>query len=225
MLKISKYVREFHRVFGIAERMTPGMPDDAALRYHLKLIVEETIEIVRAALDASAGAHSILATYADKIVNLIERSPMKVDLPEIADGTIDLDWVSESLRRACGIDGEPLLEEVRRANMAKSRPCPDCDERTVTMRFTGPDATCAQCRGLGRVIVKREDGKVLKPEGWQPPDIHGALVAQGWGEEHLSPVERELAELKRAVRKLFANNGAEMTGSADVFEELKRRSL
>lgn len=24
-------------------------------------------------------------------------------------------------------------------------------------------------------IVRREDGKILKPEGWQPPDIAGAL--------------------------------------------------
>ena len=26
----------------------------------------------------------------------------------------------------------------------------------------------------------REDGKRLKPEGWQPPDISGELIKQGW---------------------------------------------
>lgn len=26
----------------------------------------------------------------------------------------------------------------------------------------------------------REDGKQLKPEGWQPPDIRGELRRQGW---------------------------------------------
>jgi hypothetical protein len=29
-------------------------------------------------------------------------------------------------------------------------------------------------------IVKRADGKILKPEGWKPPDIEGELRAQGW---------------------------------------------
>tara|TARA_R110002111_G_scaffold51121_4_gene89653 strand:+ start:694 stop:1227 length:534 start_codon:yes stop_codon:yes gene_type:complete len=28
----------------------------------------------------------------------------------------------------------------------------------------------------------REDGKRLKPEGWEPPNIKGELIAQGWEE-------------------------------------------
>ena len=30
-------------------------------------------------------------------------------------------------------------------------------------------------RGLTGKVIKREDGKVLKPEGWTPPDIKSIL--------------------------------------------------
>lgn len=52
--------------------------------------------------------------------------------------------------RFSGIDLRPVWSEVHAANMRKT---------------TGP---------------VREDGKRLKPEGWQPPDIAGVLRAQGW---------------------------------------------
>lgn len=72
------------------------------------------------------------------------------DLPGLADACADLDYVVEGTRLAFGIDGEPIAAEVHRANMAK---------------LGGP---------------RREDGKVLKPEGWTPPDIDGELRKQGW---------------------------------------------
>jgi predicted HAD superfamily Cof-like phosphohydrolase len=34
-----------------------------------------------------------------------------------------------------------------------------------------------------RKVVRREDGKILKPEGWTPPDIEGVLRQHGWTEE------------------------------------------
>ena len=74
------------------------------------------------------------------------------DIVEIADGLADLVVVVYGTALEYGIDLDAVLEEVHRSNMAK----------------LGPD---------GRPIL-RADGKVLKPEDWQPPDIGGVLGIQ-----------------------------------------------
>lgn len=71
-----------------------------------------------------------------------------VDLESVADGLCDLDYVIEGTRLELGIDGGPVLDEVHAANMRK---------------VGGP---------------VRDDGKRLKPEGWQPPDIARVLREQ-----------------------------------------------
>ena len=73
-------------------------------------------------------------------------------LAEIADGVADLIYVAVGTTLALGIDLDEVWEEVQRTNMAKT---------------TGP---------------VREDGKRLKPEGWQPPQIERIIreqVAEG----------------------------------------------
>lgn len=66
--------------------------------------------------------------------------------PDIADGAADLIWVICGLMGRYGINLDLMWEEIRRANWAK----------------------------LGGPV--REDGKLLKPEGWQPPDTYNACV-------------------------------------------------
>lgn len=72
------------------------------------------------------------------------------DLPGIADAIADLLYVTFGTAVACGIDIGPIWREVHKTNMAK---------------VGGPT---------------RGDGKVLKPEGWEPPDVRGELERQGW---------------------------------------------
>lgn len=64
---------------------------------------------------------------------------------EIADGCIDLIKVTCGLLEALGLKGEELWKEVHRSNMSKVQ----------------PDGT----------VLRREDGKILKPEGYSPPDL------------------------------------------------------
>lgn len=71
------------------------------------------------------------------------------DLEGIADGIADSIVVLIGTAVAYGIDIRPIWDEVHRTNMTKVK---------------GP---------------RREDGKILKPEGWIPPDIQGILKAQG----------------------------------------------
>jgi len=71
------------------------------------------------------------------------------NLPEIAKELCDLIYVVCGTAVSYGIDLNPVWEEVQRTNMLK----------------------------VGG--ANREDGKVLKPEGWQPPDIVNLLKRQG----------------------------------------------
>ena len=77
-------------------------------------------------------------------------APECANLVELVDALADLDYVVEGTRIEFGINGKPIADAVHAANMAK----------------------------VGGGI--RGDGKINKPEGWQPPDIAGELRKQGW---------------------------------------------
>jgi predicted HAD superfamily Cof-like phosphohydrolase len=68
------------------------------------------------------------------------------DRVEQLDALIDILVVTLGAIRAGGFDGEGAWKEVMDTNFAKIDPT------------TGK-------------VRKREDGKVLKPEGWKPPDL------------------------------------------------------
>jgi len=91
-----------------------------------------------------------LADTREQVFEDIRDCKVIIDLPALADALCDLDYVVEGTRLEFGIDGGPVLAEVQRANMAK----------------------------IGG--EKRADGKIMKPEGWQPPDVARVLREQGW---------------------------------------------
>lgn len=68
------------------------------------------------------------------------------DSVEVLDALIDILVVTIGAINSLGADGESAWNEVMRTNFAKIDPT------------TGK-------------VRKREDGKVLKPEGWQPPQL------------------------------------------------------
>lgn len=79
------------------------------------------------------------------------------DLNEVADALGDMAYIIAGTALEYGIPLDRVLDEIQRSNMAK----------------LGPD---------GKPIV-RPDGKILKPEGWTPPDVAGVL-AQRDGDKH-----------------------------------------
>lgn len=68
------------------------------------------------------------------------------DTVEQLDALIDILVVTIGAIHSAGFNGESAWQEVMRTNFAKIDPA------------TGK-------------VRKREDGKVLKPEGWQPPNL------------------------------------------------------
>ncbi len=90
-------------------------------------------------------------------VNLIEEEFKELkeaiaegDKVEILDALEDIMVVTAGAMHSAGFDGEGGWKEVMRTNFAK------IDKETGKVR-------------------KREDGKVLKPTGWTPPDLNPFL--------------------------------------------------
>ena len=70
---------------------------------------------------------------------------------EVADACADLIWVIEGLAHSMGIPMQKVWNEVARSNHSK----------------ISSDGT----------VKKREDGKVMKPDTYSPPNIRGVLYA------------------------------------------------
>ena len=68
------------------------------------------------------------------------------DDAEICDACFDLMWVIVGYMKSRGWDCEEIWDEGAQSNLSKIDP--------VTLR-----------------VKKRDDGKILKPEGWRPPDF------------------------------------------------------
>ena len=98
--------------------------------------------------------HDLVAEEVDECLTALEDK----DMVEVADGIIDSIYVLVGMGLELGLPLEALWNEVQRSNMAKA--------------VEQPDGTFK--------VIKRADRKVLKPEGWTPPDIAGVLRAHGW---------------------------------------------
>jgi len=99
-------------------------------------------------LEAVYGKQPWIDEIKDILADCIGYDQPAVDLVEAADALGDTAYVVESAFQAFGINSEPVLDEIHRTNMNK------------------------------RGGAKREDGKQLKPEGWQPPQIAQILHDQ-----------------------------------------------
>ena len=70
------------------------------------------------------------------------------DIVEIADALADIIYIACGTAVSYGIPLDKVFEEVHRSNMAKL---------------------------VDGKVIRREDGKIQKPEGWTPPDIKAIL--------------------------------------------------
>lgn len=72
----------------------------------------------------------------------------KGDTVEVADGLADMVWVIMGLASSLGIPFDDVWSEVKASNMSKV---------------------------VDGKLIKREDGKVMKPEGYFRPDINAVM--------------------------------------------------
>lgn len=122
MTNEQRMVAEFHKTFGIAVESRPTIPDEPTCTLRVRLIQEEFDELQEA---------------------LRQRDPVAV-AKELA----DLLYVVYGTAVSCGIDMEPVFQEVHRSNMSK----------------------------VGG--HKRADGKWVKPATYSPARLEPILAAQ-----------------------------------------------
>jgi predicted HAD superfamily Cof-like phosphohydrolase len=153
-------VRKFHEKFGHPVRERPVIPPDEEVRFRLKLITEEYLEVVDAATSDDHPSAVLKDTFKKMIRHYLNEAKIDVDLPELMDGLGDLDFVSEGTRLVCGVDGAPVAAAIGHANLAKDPVY--VAEKDEHHRRPDPLA------------------KPTKPPGWLPPDVEGELRRQGW---------------------------------------------
>ena len=88
----------------------------------------------------------LYATLIDEEYKEFDQADMVNDEVESLDACMDMIWVILGYCYMKGYDVQGAWNEVARSNLAKINP------------ETGK-------------VIKREDGKVLKPEGWTPPNL------------------------------------------------------
>lgn len=204
---LNEMVLAFHKRFGQAIGARPHVPDEKTVRFRLSLIAEEFFELLEAAglkgvgnetCQSDHGAHGYENESEfvprDMIATDIQEGSINVDLPAFVDALADLMYVIEGAAITMGVDMDPVLDEVQRANLSKMPgyvAAKDASHRgevpaPKTRTVRGREEKWAEGHGWVPVEaqvglpVKRADGKILKPEGWQPPDIERVLIEQGW---------------------------------------------
>lgn len=128
----------------------------------------------------------------EEIYAALEAGMQTDDLADVADGLADLIYICIGAALELGIPLDKVWEEVQHANLQKFDPT------------------------TGKAKL-REDGKVLKPEGWRPPDIAAVLRKYGldtpqpnqsdyqrMGEEGMQFLRRDFIDRKQDVIQLDA---------------------
>ena len=139
-------VKSFMQKAGQETPASVAIPDEKTRHLRASLILEEALETVRA-LGFEVVAQGVRVSEDDCVL----KASGEHNLEGIIDGCADISVVTMGTLVACGVEDEPVLEEVDRANLRKFGP--------------------------GSYV--RQDGKWMKPPDWQPPDIRRFTIADG----------------------------------------------
>jgi predicted HAD superfamily Cof-like phosphohydrolase len=109
----------------------------------LKAVGQETPSVPQQTVSAQAQLYKNLID--EEYEEFIEASKESDDVEQI-DACFDMMWVIVGYMKSRGWDCENIWDEGAKSNLSKIDP------------VTG-------------LVKRREDGKILKPEGWKPPDF------------------------------------------------------
>lgn len=137
-------VREFMKLAGqdTPDEPTEMSPQTRVLRSNL--ILEEALETIEA-LGVAVYVNGFPLQLGNRVVLRVIRAMNWINF---VDGCADISVVTTGSLVAAGVDDEPVLEEVDKANLRK----------------------------FGPGSYRREDGKWMKPPDFTPPDIESAIA-------------------------------------------------
>ncbi len=176
MNKLQEQVTEFHKAFGVPVNETAQLIDRERMLLRAKLIMEETSETI-----AAMGMSEWQDTESKMQVSDFCGTP---NLVEIADGLMDLLYVTVGACIEFGIDVEKGFNCVHKSNMSKmwtknevdeeNYGAQDCDVTQIGKHPFGIDYNGTRC-----FVVKRNDGKIVKSPSYSPADLRTALGIKG----------------------------------------------
>ncbi|NEA97508.1 MazG nucleotide pyrophosphohydrolase domain-containing protein [Streptomyces sp. SID13726] len=129
---------------------SPASPADLVRAFHLAFGLDARSTPTAVPSELAAQRGRLLAEEAAEVAEVAVGGP----LDRLAHELADVVYVAYGTALVHGIDLDAVIAEVHRSNMTK----------------LGPDGQ----------IARREDGKVLKGEHYEAPDVSGVLRRQGW---------------------------------------------
>ncbi|RHB51693.1 hypothetical protein [Exiguobacterium sp. AM39-5BH] len=146
-------VRQFHETFGHPEASAPQPLDlDRAIKRSVWTAEEAVVEFLHQSARNEEEFLAAVTTFQQGFEQAVQKSlqdaPPTDDVARLVgqgDALTDALYFVMGSFVELGLDPVPLFEIVQRANMAK----------------LGPD---------GKPILRASDNKVMKPEGWLPPE-------------------------------------------------------
>lgn len=152
-------VKEFHETFGHQISSSPTVPDEATNKFRSEFMEEESKETKKACDEG--------------------------DLVELADGLGDIQYVLDGWFLNAGLHEkkDDIMAEIHRSNMTKL--CKDEDEVRKTLDFyntTTAEGVIADYRvapnGIGFVIFRKSDGKILKSINYEKPNLKKIIYGE-----------------------------------------------
>ncbi|MFI1562404.1 MazG nucleotide pyrophosphohydrolase domain-containing protein [Streptomyces sp. NPDC020490] len=125
-------------------------PADLVRAFHLAVGLDARTTPAEVEPELAAHRGELLAEEAAEVAEVAVTGP----LDKLAHELADVVYVAYGTALVHGVDLDAVIAEIHRSNMTK----------------LGPD---------GRV-ARRADGKVLKGEHYEAPDVAGVLRRQGW---------------------------------------------
>jgi predicted HAD superfamily Cof-like phosphohydrolase len=126
-------------------------PADLVREFHLAFGLDARRTPIEVAPDLAAHRGELLAEEAAEVAEVSVSGP----LDRLAHELADVVYVAYGTALVHGVDLDAVIAEIHRANMTK----------------IGPNGE----------IARRADGKVLKGEHYEAPDVSEVLRKQGWG--------------------------------------------
>jgi len=168
----------------------PCIPSEEVRLLRAKLILEECLETIQA---LGVTVYFNGEDFTSPTLRKFEFNVLRnADIQEVVDGCCDIKVVTTGTLSAFGIADHLPQQEVDESNLSKFRPpiCPNCGERLEDDDLMGEDVgvdaywDCSNCSRVTTASIvgcyRREDGKWIKPNDWQPPDWDSILREQGY---------------------------------------------
>ena len=170
-------VKEFMVTFKQPVHSTPTVPNEALIKFRLKLILEELTEIARDCGASKEFSKLLIDKYIEVLTHTTKLSlEGKEEIPNlkgILDNLIDLRYVADGMVHAFGLGSvhDLAFADVHSANMAKV--CSSEEEAMITLekyKKEGIDTYWEQ-HGTNWLVYRTSDKKALKSYKWKERDL------------------------------------------------------